>query len=43
MRRTETTKMMFLRAAAGYRLIDKRRDKDIREEVRILYLNTKKN
>jgi hypothetical protein len=37
----ETAEMRFLRSAAGYRLIDHRRNEDTREELQIIDINSR--
>jgi hypothetical protein len=39
--RPEAAEMHFLRSVAGYRLIDHRRNKDIREELQIMDINSR--
>jgi hypothetical protein len=38
-RRMEAAEMRFLRSVAGYRLIDHRRNEDIREELQLIDIN----
>jgi hypothetical protein len=37
----EVAEMRFLRSVAGYRLIDHRRNEDIREELQIIDINSR--
>jgi hypothetical protein len=39
--RLEASEMRFLRSVAGYRLIDHRRNEDIREEIQIIDINSR--
>jgi hypothetical protein len=39
--RLEAAEMFFLRSVAGYRLIDHRRNEDIREEIQIIDINSR--
>jgi hypothetical protein len=39
--RLEAEEMRFLRSVAGYRLIDHRRNEDIREEIQIIDINSR--
>jgi hypothetical protein len=39
--RLEAAEMRFLRSVAGYRLIDHRRNEDIREELQIIDINSR--
>jgi hypothetical protein len=41
MTRIQTAEMLFLRAVAGYRLIDIKYSKGVREELRMFFLSTK--
>jgi hypothetical protein len=41
--RLEAAEMRFLRSAAGYRLIDHRRNEDLREEIQIVDINSRIN
>jgi hypothetical protein len=38
--RLEAAEMRFLRSVAGYRLIDYRRNEDIREEIQLIDINS---
>jgi hypothetical protein len=37
----EAAEIRFLRSVAGYRLIDHRRNEDIREEIQIININSR--
>jgi hypothetical protein len=39
--RLEAAEMRFLRSAAGYRLIDHRRNEELREEIQIIDINSR--